>query len=199
MAHPVSLEDFRRPDKPVHESEPPTPEIDIEAERCAAYQEGLRDGRAAAEEESRADQSRLVEEAVQALRDLEFGYTEARAHVLAGATRLLSDIISHILPRSVRATLGARIIEELSPLLEDAAGQQVQIAAPAGSTTWLAPLLAQTNLPLDLREDAALEDGQLLLQLGAEARMIDWQDALSPIADAVEAFTSLNEEALDHG
>ena len=198
MPRPLHLEDFG---SNLHEFVPET--IDgshLESERLAAFDKGYAagwdDATKAAEQEAKSAQ----DAARTNLQDLGFTFHEARAHVMLGMTPLLKSIVAQILPTLLRDTIGARILEELETLTEEASDTPIDLFVPEGDLPAMEAALADvTTLPISIREEASLEHGQLYLRLGESERQIDLAALGTRITDALTALDTLNKDVLKHG
>lgn len=109
-----SVEDLAAPAAPEPVAPDPEPEIDLEAEREAAYQKGFRDGRAAGVEEGRREEAERLAHAVAALE-------AAAAEVRAGGARWLDALEANIAALAVavaRHVIGRELKTGPEPIVD---------------------------------------------------------------------------------
>ena len=198
MGRILRLEDFGSgPEVPAPET---TDGSRLEAERLAAFDQGYAAGwedahKAAAQEARDSDEA-----ARSRLQDLGFTFHEARAHVMTALTPMLRAIVSHAVPQLIQRTLGQRLTEELEAMIEEAGEAEVEILVPVGDAAQVASAISEIRtLPVSIREDGALADGQIHLRLGRLEREIDLAELGRRLDDALSALDTLNKEALAHG
>ena len=112
---------------------------------------------------------------------------------------LLTELVGTFLPALVQQTLGERILEELRPLVEDAADTAIELVIAPASRPALERQFAQADLgAIQLTEEPSLAEGQTYLRVGKLERQIDMSAALDRITGAVRALYEMNERTLKH-
>ena len=192
MTQPLTLEEFgsqQIPRDDIHE------EVRLEA-FDKGYAAGWDDATAAAERDAAAS-----DQAVRArLEELGFTYHEARAHVMRSLTPLLHAIATTALPRIVRDTLGARLVEVGEDLAQDAAGGPITILTRTETREAVETALADTAaFPFHVETDDDLAEGHIRMSLGQSGRLIDTGAAARSLIEALSALDSLTEETLSRG
>ncbi|WP_226779908.1 flagellar biosynthesis protein [Oceaniglobus trochenteri] len=171
-----------------------------EEQALAAYDKGYAAGWEDATQAASQDRERLDTAMANNLEDLGFTYHEARAHVMRSLTPLLNGILSKVLPRLIRDSLGARIMEEIDGLAEGAADSPIELMVFPGDAAQLRPVIDKiTTLPLALIEEPTVPQGQIFLRIGAVEREIDLEGAVASISGAMAALDDLNKETANHG
>lgn len=200
----LRLEDFAaagldaRPSSALPELANPTPVSDEQA--LAAYDRGYAAGWEDATQAASQSSEKLDAAMAHNLEDLGFTYHEARTHVMLSLTPLLSGILTKLLPRMIRDSLGARIIEELGSLAERSADTPIELMVCPADVDQLRPVIARiTSLPLSIVPEATVPQGQLFLRIGNVEREIDLEGAMASIGQAVSALDELNKETAKHG
>ena len=194
------LEDFGRPG-------PATPDpgggLDwdkVEALKAEAYESGYKAGWEDSGKQRDGDQARIAEDFARNLQDLSFTYHEARSHVLTALAPCLRQMVDLVLPRLARDTLGDRVLQEVESVANDAAGFEIGIVVAPENQGQIESILDQDlGLPLRIRADDTLADGQVYLKFGDEERQIDMDDVLSRIRGAVDAFLDDKQKEAAHG
>ncbi len=176
----------------------------VEDVRLAAYERGYSAGWEDALASQSDDQRRIRDDLARNLGDLSFTYFEARAHLLGGLEPLLRGMVDRVLPEIARATLGAAVVAEIQAEAGRLASAPVELeVAPANRAAVEAALGAEPALPVTLREEPSLADGQVHFRFGAEERALDLEALLGAIralvADFLSASHASDERQLRHG
>ncbi len=173
---------------------------DLEEARLAAYEQGYSAGWDDSSAAQSDDQRRLGADLARNLQALSFTYHEARAHVLRAIGPLMQDMTARLLPEVARDALAPVVLEALMPMAEAMADTPVTIVLNPAARRAVEALLEQaTGLPVTLREEPSLGEGQVYLQLGdAEAR-VDLDRATAEITAAVRGFFDLTEKERKYG
>ncbi len=196
----LSLEDFDEIAVPQPAATPDVvPRPQAEADKATSYEQGYQAGWDDAARAEAEDQDRIGAEFARNLQELAFTFYEARAHVIQAMEPLLGELLDTILPEIARETLGLKIVEVLTPLIEEAADQPVELVVSPQSRPAIERHLGDlTATPLVLVEETSLADGQAFLRVGRTEQKIDMTGALDQIRDAVASLHALNEGALKH-
>ncbi len=204
MTSPLRLEDFGaallipRSTSALPDLANPAPPSDELA--LAAYDKGYAAGWEDASQAASQSHDRLDAAMANNLEDLGFTYHEARAHVMRSLTPLLNGILSKLLPRMIRDSLGSRIMEEIDALAEGAADTPIEIMVHPGDADQLRPIVERiTSLPLSLVIESTVPQGQIFLRIGSVEREIDLEGAISNIGQAITALDDLNKETSQNG
>lgn len=172
----------------------------LEEERLAAFDKGYAAGWDDATAAQSDDQARIRADLARHLQSLGFTFHEARSHVLAALKPLLMQIVARLLPEMSRETLAPVVLETLMPLAEAMADQPVALVLNPAARPAVESLIGQaTGLPLDLREEPTLGEGQVYLRLGAEEVLVDLDRAVAEIAASVRDFFDLAEKERQNG
>lgn len=176
----------------------------VEDIRLAAYEKGYSAGWEDAVASQSDDQVRIRDDLARNLGDLSFTYFEARAHLLRGLEPLLRGMVDRVLPEIARSTLGAAVVAEVQAEAGRLAAAPVEIeVSPADRAAVAAALGADPALPVRLREEASLGDGQVHFRFGAEERALDLEALIGAIrglvADFLSASHDSDERQLRHG
>lgn len=186
---------------PRRASSPVVVEADaLEEERLEAFDKGYAAGWEDAAASQADDQARIRTDLARHLQSLGFTYHEARVHVLSALKPLLLQIVSRLLPEVARATLAPLVLESLMPLAESLAEQPVALMLNPAARPAVETLIGQiTGLPLELKEEPTLSEGQVYIRLGTEEVLVDLDRAVAEIATAVHDFFDLAEKEIQHG
>ena len=192
------LEDFAQPsavpDSPSH-----APDL-TEADRIAAYETGYQAGWDDAARAETTEQDRIGADFARSLQEISFTFHEARAHVIQSMHPLLEQLTGRLLPELLHDALGPTILEELRPLIDEAADAPIELVVAPASRAALEPHLAGAgSAAIELREEPSMAEGQAHLRIGKTERQIDLSGALDSIKAAFDALFEINERTLKHG
>ncbi len=163
-------------------------DVEREEARLEAFEKGYQAGWDDSIKSQAEDSRRITADLAQNLQDLHFTYDEAFAAVMSALRPLFEQITTAVLPRLSAATLGPRLIDILHDLARSHGRQPIQIVgAPADAAALEAVVEALGDASVDLAEDDMLASGQVHLRFGATEHLIDMQEVLRGIEDAISA------------
>lgn len=196
---PLKLEIFRTgeggPDGPLTVAA-----SDLEEARLAAYEQGYTAGWDDCVASQAEDQRRVRSDLARHLQAMSFTFHEARSHVLHALGPLFQEVVTHLLPPLAREALAPVVLETLMPIAEELVGAPLVIVLhPEARQAVEALLEMTTGLPVTLREEPSLGEGQVYLLLGEGEIRIDLDRARNEIMAAVSAFFDVTERERRHG
>lgn len=164
-------------------------DVAIEDQRLASFEQGYTAGWDDAIDAQSSDQTRITEKLTQNLQDVSFTYHEALSQMLCSIEPVFWAITETVLPTIMQETLVPLIVGKLSEMARLQAEQPVELIVPDGAGALLRPVLAQKfSVPVLLREEPKLTDGQAHLRVGIAEQEVDTIELLKNIRSAVEAF-----------
>ncbi len=197
-AHPFVLEDFGAFAGPV-----PVETVDgerLEAEKLEAFDKGFAAGWEDATAACEQAASESAEAALARLQDLSFTFHEARAHVLRSVLPLARAIAAQVVPKTLHATLGARLTEIMEKTVAEAATAEVELlVAPGESAGIEAALAGRVSFPVTVREEAGLATGTVHLRVGRSETEIDLAGFERTLTEALSALDTELEESVRNG
>jgi len=162
----------------------------LETQKLDSFEAGYKAGWDDAATAQAGEAAHVSADFARNLQDLSFSYHEAHAQFLAAVAPLLTGMVETVLPDLARQTLAPRLVEllqEKSRELADSATVELVIA-PANRPA-VEPLLeGVTALPLTLREEPSLGEGQAYLTAGDQETGVDLDEVLAEIRGAVSGF-----------
>lgn len=174
-------------------------DVAIEDQRLASFEQGYTAGWDDAIDAQSSDQTRITGKLTQNLQDISFTYHEALSQMLCSIEPVFQAITESILPEILRETLVPLILEKLTEMARLQAEQPVELVVPAGVGTALRPILSQEfPVPVVLREDSNLVEGQARLRVGVAEQDIDGLELLQNIRTALEAFDYTLKKEIPH-
>ncbi len=193
MARLLHLETFDMP-APVANL-PEVAQGEIEELRLAAYEQGYSAGWDDAVAAQSDEVSQLRADLGRNLIEMTLAHREARQHVLGTLEPLLLDMVTKVLPTIAHQTLGPIILEQLRPVAETMSSAPIIVmTAPRNREIVENLLSAQTGLPITVREEPSLGDGQAFLKLAESETRVDLDGVISAIAAAVAAFFHIEQD-----
>lgn len=174
----------------------------LEESRLQAYEQGYAAGWEDATKAREEDQTRVKADLARNIQGLGFTYHEARDHVLSAIGPLLQDLTERLLPDLAKQALAPVVAEALMPLVGKAADNPIELVMNPAARPAIESLLEQTSgLPLVLKEEPTLGEGQVYLRLGGNGgeTRIDLDRALAEIATAVRDFFGQIKTEKQHG
>lgn len=192
---PLQLEVFDTPESAARRTTVVTDASALEDLRMQAYEQGYTAGWDDAASAQSDDQSRIQADFARNLQSLGFTYHEARTHILRAVQPLIHEIIACVLPQMAREALPSLALETLMPLADQMADAPVTLVVNQTSRPAIEALLAQaTGLPLIIKEEPTLGDGQVYFRLGDMESRIDLSRAIADIATATHDFFNIAEK-----
>jgi flagellar assembly protein FliH len=181
-------------DEPLAAASPADPGGD--EQRLAIYEQGYAAGWEDAQTALAGDQNRARADLARNLQSLSFTYHEARGHILRALAPLMETVVSRILPDIAREALPSTVLETLMNAAEDIVDAPVTIVLNPASRPAVETLLSQaTGLPVTLRDEPTLAEGQVYIRLGDSETQVDLDRAVSEVAAAVRNFFTLENGA----
>jgi hypothetical protein len=164
-------------------------DVAIEDQRLASFEQGYTAGWDDAIDAQSNDQTRMTAKLTQNLQDVSFTYHEALSQMLFSVDSVFEAITKSILPKVLQDTLVPLIVEKLTEMSRFQAEQPVELVVPVGVGAALRPILAQEfSVPVLLREDVTLGEGQVRLRVGIAEQDVDGLELLQNIRSAIESF-----------
>jgi flagellar biosynthesis/type III secretory pathway protein FliH len=188
----LKLEVFDVEAKPARSHTVVLDRVALEDEKLAAYETGYKAGWDDASAAMDGDQSKIRAELARNLQALNVTYQEARSHVLKAVEPLLLQIVGQLLPEIARETLAPFVLETLMPLAEGLGDAPVTLVLNPVARGPIEQLLEQaTGLPMTIKEEPTLGEGQVYIRLGTVETQVDLDKATADIAAAVRGFFDL--------
>ncbi len=162
--------------------------------------DGHRAGLAEAEAVAEAMESRLREDVVQALVDIDFTYSEARAQVLRSLAPLMSRLFDRLLPELSKEVLGQHIVEQIvSQAQRDCAAPVVIKLHPDTLGRLPEDQFKGLVKTVRLQPDPGLTQGQAILAAQDGETMLDIDGILDRVRDTYQALILETTAEARHG
>lgn len=158
-----------------------------------AYQQGFDAGRAAAEMDSATLGSALV----QAINDIDFTYTEARAQLLKSLGPLFETLTATVLPHCVKTGFAGRLAEELGRAA--AADTHSPIRIHIHPDQQIAVQLATEHLEVEVHADPALGPHAAWIERGNTETQLELDRLLDRINEALGAIATPENRTTNYG
>jgi len=165
---------------------------DLEDLRLTAFERGYVAGWEDAVRQAEAEHGQREAAVAARIEALNFGYHEARAHVLAALEPLLAAMVAQILPVVARASVIPLVVEEVLTRARSEAARPLLLRLPPGQRAEYEVALAGLTLPpLTLIETPDLAPDQAEIAADCAETRIDLSAAQTRIAEALAAFRPL--------
>lgn len=172
----------------------------FEEMKLASFEEGYSAGWEDAVAAHSGDQTRIRDDLARNFQSLAFTYHEAREHILQSIEPLIREMVTHILPKLARASLGPLVLETLRPLIAEAANApMVLVINPGARPAVEAVLSADKAIPLLIQDEPSLGEGQAYIRFARSETRIDLDRALASITAAMDDFFKLALTETDNG
>jgi len=173
---------------------------ELEDIRLMAFDKGYAAGWDDAVGAQSDDAARLKAEVARSVQAMAFGFQEARAHLLKSLAPLIAAMVGKLLPEVARASLAPLVLDQLMPMAEVLADTPITILLhPRARDHIEALLLNAPGLPVTLREDRNLGEGQVYLKSLTSELIIDMDRATADITAAIRGFFELTEKDRKYG
>lgn len=181
------------------EAAPSATEVESEAiedQKLQAFEAGYQAGWDDASKAQSDARDKVSSELGQNLLDMSFTYHEALTKLTSSLEPAMQQIVEKLLPETVRAALGAHIIEQVKELLQDQMSQAVEIVVKPQNIDIVHSILkSKLKDPFKIVGEASLGEGQAFIRIGQNERQIDLDTMLAEVSKAMTAF--FHESALE--
>lgn len=161
----------------------------LEDVRLSGYENGYQAGWDDATEAHRKEEARVLADLAQNLEDMSFTFHEAYAKLLLALNPVFSAISTRLLPELRDRSLQARIMEELTRLVEGRKDQLIELTvSPLAKAPIESLLKDRATLPFEIVEEEGLVDGQVFLRVGKQEAEINLDQLTQAMGEAFEAF-----------
>lgn len=168
-------------------------DVSLEEQKLEAFERGYQAGWDDSSKASQDDTRRVSSDLAQNLQDLGFTFQEAQSAALDALRPLLNQMVSKVLPTLMQQTLGAQVVEQIHQLAEGLGPQPVElVTAPQNAATIESILNEDIGMPVTIKEDPTLAEGQVFFRFGQEEREIDLSTVLATIEQATSGFLAEN-------
>lgn len=171
---------------------------EMEEARAAAYESGYKAGWDDCVTAQQEEEQSLSADLARSLQTLSFTYHEARSHVLAALTPVLTLMVTRLLPEIARESLAATVLERIEALAAEQSEAPVTVQVNPAARAAVETLLQERAAPpCVVEEDPLLDTGQAHLRLGQIETRIDLDRAAAEIRSLVSGFFQSTEERTD--
>jgi hypothetical protein len=142
----------------------------------------------------------LRDDLVQSVADFGFAFAEARAHMLASLTPLLTAVCDLVLPAATQSILVARVMSLLGDAAAHDLNRPLHLCVAEGDLAAIRTALAGQHLPhLRLSADPNLAAGQVCLMQGGQETVLNVPALISAIGAALQVPVEETRLRSEHG
>jgi flagellar assembly protein FliH len=175
---PITLESFEL-------TEPQT------APESPDFRRGFEAGLAAANETQQAATATAIQELSSTINDMNFGFEEARVHLLSKLRPLLSQLSEAALPEILHQSFGAHLNETIETQFNHLADETLSIAVTPEVASHLEANLQEKNPRFVFAADPDLDAGQAVIKGGNSQVMLDLQSLLHTLQTALSGLEAI--------
>ncbi|APG48737.1 ABC transporter ATP-binding protein [Phaeobacter porticola] len=162
----------------------------LEEQRLESYEKGYSEGWDDAVTAKDKESAHVSSELASSLEDLSFTFHEAQTQLLESLDPMFKVLTSAVLPDVMAASFGHHIVDQLTDMAKSHADQAINIVVSPGEGATVRALLTKNfAVPVQVREDAVLSEGQAYLKIGGVEREINSGALIESIQDSIEAFS----------
>ena len=173
---------------------------EIEDLKLQAFESGYQAGWDDAVKAQSTSKTHISSELGINLQSASFEYHEVRATMNASVQSIMSEVVTTILPKVARESLGGHICDCIESIVKDALERPIQITvAPASEEAVRAVLTTDLPEPFEIVPDETLLPSQVILRLGATENEINLDKTVADIASAVTNFFKIQEPEVTNG
>jgi flagellar biosynthesis/type III secretory pathway protein FliH len=165
----------------------------LDEAKVASFEQGYSAGWEDAAAAHADDQSRIRADLARNLQSLAFTFQDARTHVLQAIRPLILEMTARLLPEIAREALAPAVLEAVMPLADELSGASLTLVLNPAVRERVETLVAQaTGLPIEIKEEPSLGEGQVYIRLGPAEAKVDLTQVTDDIAAAVRGFFNLS-------
>lgn len=136
-------------------------------------------------------QEKLRVELSEAIQSQTFTFQEARIAVLSDLESVIESMVRQVLPKMMYRQFGNHVVEAFHELIVRHAPEFITIRIPPDARNDVEMLLPpDTDMKLEIEEDASLEAGQCRFEAGSSETELDLTDTLKAMNDLVSDYFS---------
>jgi len=162
------------------------------------FKRGYEAGRAAAIEARESATARAIQELSSTLHDMNFGYEEARLHLMGKLRPLLTQLSEIALPEILHLSFGAHLNELVETHFDGLAEECLAISVAPEVANRLKSGLSSGDPRFVFVPDTSLDAGQAIIKGGDTHVMLDLPDLLKTLQTALSGLETL-QGAKNHG
>lgn len=186
MPHAFQFENFVEGSR---QSNAPAADGNVSKKIDASYENGYKAGWDDASDTIAKENNRISADLARSLTSITCDVADIRAELLSSFQPLLKDITETILPKMAQQVLGPTILEALRPMIEADLESGIQVVVHGDNFSEVETLIQNaTNVPLEIRKEDTLGQGQVFIRVGANERSVDLDEIVGNIQQAVGAF-----------
>lgn len=170
MTHSLILEDFSAPIAAAPTPREPAPVHDP----MQGYETGYKAGWDDAMAEATKSQNHINAEFGRNLQELSFSFEEAKLQVCASVQELVATLCTSLMPRYAAHGLANHILNVMEPILDQVGAPDIMLVCAPQDHELLSKMVTDAPyLPLTLRTEDSLMEGQVHFRFGAEQHEIE--------------------------
>lgn len=172
----------------------------LEDLRLLAFEDGYSAGWDDAVKAQTQDNAHINESLSNSLEDLSFTYQEARSQLTAELEPLFDCLTATVLPAGMVKSFGQHIVDTLRDMAKTQLDQPAVLLVPPGTGDVLETVLARDfSMPVELREDPTLAEGQAFIRVGGAERELNSERLLNSVSELIGGYLYQEKKEESHG
>ncbi len=163
-----------------------------------AYEKGFLHGQEEALARHADEQSKLSQELVQAVKDLEFGFAEARGEIIQGLRPLFQSICERILPEVAAHSLSIQIAEVLYSAASATSPTEMTIAVSPEQFEVVREGVASVSDAITVATDSGLSTHAVSIEHSKKSVVFDYDALAQSIAEILSNFDQIQENRVSY-
>lgn len=164
-----------------------------------AYTQGYEAGLEAAARDHAANQSRLSQELVQNIKDIEFKFAEARAEVTRAVAPVFAAVCDRLFPAIVDQIYSFQIAEILRDAVLAQAPAEITLSVHPDQSAVVRAAAQELSLKINVEADTTLEPHAVMVRHGNTRTQYDPDEMISQITAVLETIARPTERKINDG
>lgn len=182
--------------RPGPEPTPATAQTEMEEQRLQSFEQGYKAGWDDATKAQTDDKARVSADLERNLQTLSFTFHEARSQMLRDLKPLLTEMVSKVLSKTAFENLPEIVAGNVMEIAKTHLDTRIELVAAPKNRLALETLLnTQSNLPVQITEEASLGEGQVYLRFADSEQHFDLDAVTRQVSQIVADFYELQEKA----
>lgn len=171
--------------------EPVFTDATLEEHQLEAFEQGYQAGWDDSAKAHAEESLRINEELCATLQDWSFTFRDAQSRLLASLKPLFLQISDTLLPALAQSASSHLLADQLTALAQQYLGETIALfVAPDDLPALQHQLQAYSSFSVEIQSDASLSPGEFHMSVGSEERVVDLNQVIIAVQDALAALTT---------
>jgi flagellar assembly protein FliH len=174
-------------------------EATLEEHQLEAFEQGYQAGWEDSAKAHAEEGLRINQELMTTMQDWSFTFRDAQTQLLASLKPLFQQISDTLLPALAEAGKPHLLAEQLTALAQQNLGETIKMQLSSDDLPALERHLKNDqSFAVSMSADPSVNPGEFRISVGSEERIVDINQVISSVQDALEAMTSTLERTGTH-